>query len=93
MSLSKKEQEKIFEWFDQHKEQAPASGCPVCHTRDWAVLNTLYALQEVERQNGRLEKKSADAPRGEKAKVLVALSCQNCGNTMFFDPDKMGIDV
>lgn len=93
MPLTEDEQRNVVEWLEQHSQVSPAPACPVCGVRDWGIQNSIYALKEVERKEGQIMVKSAEVPGGQEAKVLVAASCKNCGNTMLFDAQKVGVDV
>lgn len=90
MSLTQEEQEQALDWINQHSQPTPPA-CPICQSGDWAVENTLYALKRLEKKRGKLQIEEAQAPGGQKAKILVSLVCKNCGHTMLFEAKKMGI--
>lgn len=91
MSLSEEDQEKILGWIKQHSKQEVPPNCPICQHREWDVYNSLYALKEVEKKKGQLHTKDAEVPRAQRAKILIAISCQNCGQTTLFDAEKIGV--
>lgn len=62
--------------FEQHlNEKWQNKICPMCHSNEWSYDNTIFTPMTVDQNKG--------MAIGGKFLPLVAVTCINCGNTIF----------
>ena len=62
----------------------PPRPCSICGHNQWNVSDTVFEVREFHEGNMVLGGDSRIIP-------FVAISCQNCGNTLFINAIQMGI--
>jgi len=73
MKLNDEQNEKVKKYLNEKWPEPQA--CAVCKEVDWKFSDKLFALKEFDPEHPLSE--SYELP-------VIALVCNNCGNTMFF---------
>lgn len=73
MKLTNEQNEKVKNYLNEKWPEPQA--CVVCKKVDWSSSDKLFALKEYGPEHPLLER--SELP-------VIALVCNNCGNTMFF---------
>ena len=80
MPLDSSQLESIKEWIES---RSPMLTCTGCGDSEWAIQNELAFSLLIEPSNGKIDYK--------KGYPMVAVTCKNCGYTVFFSAIPMGI--
>ena len=80
MPLNSSQLDYIRQWIES---RSPILNCPGCGGREWAIQNELAFTLMVEPADGQINH--------NKGYPMVAVTCKNCGNTVFYNAIQMGI--
>ncbi len=80
MKLSEEEQQKVIEWLEAKWQGEKL--CQVCGTGNWSVSDLIFQLPEFDPKKITI---------GGPVMPVVSISCNNCGNTYFFNAMKLGV--
>lgn len=80
MKLTEEQQRLVVDFIERKWPNRGA--CPMCGQNDWAIRNRIFEIGE-----------HSGVSRGAQRAVLpvVALTCENCANTVLLNAVKMGI--
>ena len=80
MPLDSSQLDSVRQWIESH---SPILNCAGCGGREWAIQNELAFSLLVEPKDGSINYK--------KGYPMVAVTCKNCGYTVFFNAIQMGL--
>ena len=80
MRLNYEQMEKVLQYLD--KKWGESKTCPVCNHGDWTVFERVYDIREYHKEGMVL---------GGGVIPFVIASCDNCGNTRFFNAIIAGV--
>ena len=84
MKLTKEQTSKLLSQLNDWRKSAKP--CVICGQSSWAVNDTIFELREFNEGNLVIGGKCAIMP-------LVPVTCNNCGNTLFFNAIKLGVVI
>ncbi len=80
MPLNSEQLDCVKEWIE---ERSPVLSCSGCSGRDWSIQNELAFALLIDADDGQISQR--------KGYPMVAVTCKNCGYTVFFNAILMGI--
>lgn len=81
------DRKKVWKWLQEHS--AIPQRCPVCERSNWVLLNKVWELGEFRAVPAAIAA-FADVDRTPVVLPVVALACQGCGYTIFFNAFSVG---
>ena len=78
--MSIEDESKVIEWLEKHWKSPRA--CPICHNNNWSVSDKLWELREF---------RGSHLVVGGPVVPLVAVTCQVCAHTVFFNAIAVGV--
>jgi len=81
MKLDKQQREEVLRYLGE-KWKKP-SQCPVCQHTDWGITETTFEIREF--LGGSI------SVGGGSITPIIVVTCDNCGNTLFFNAISLGI--
>lgn len=80
MPLSISQLDSVKQWIESH---SPILNCSGCGGREWAIQSELAFTLLIDSKNGQINH--------GKGYPMVAITCKNCGYTVFFNAIQIGL--